>query len=106
MTAAATGRVVWQVEATGTLARPGRDSQLTVTLVRIQGWMRHSKRCRPGASDPVVSVPPAGTPVAKRMPGVPHSGTGVNPSRAFKKPMQPPPKLATSVNVWNSPPRF
>ena len=70
--------------------------------------MRHSKRWIPGGSGAVVTVPPGGTSVAANAPpGNPaHSGTGVSPSRSLRAAMQPPPKLATSVKVWSSPPRL
>src|SRR6266540_3611275 len=90
------------------LAHPGHNRQPTVTVVCIQGWMRHSKRWIPGESGDVVTVSPGETVVAaKAPPGNPaHSGTGVSPSRALTAAMQPPPKSATSVNVWSSPPRL
>lgn len=92
------------MELTGALTRPARDRQPTVTLVRIQGWMRHSKRCRPGASEPVVSVPPAGTPVAKRMPGVSHSGTGNQPRGRWGRASAYPPMIVPSSHrsAWLS----
>src|SRR5215207_5203161 len=51
---------------TGGTGVPGPDPQPTVAVVRIQGWMRHSKRCTPGESGAVVTVPPGATAVAAK----------------------------------------
>ena len=77
-----------------------------LAVVLIQGWMRHMNRCVPAASEPLVTLAPGPAPVVAKMPGMPHSGIGLSPSGPFSSATQPPPKAATGVNVWNSPPRL
>jgi hypothetical protein len=72
---------------------PGPDPQPTVAVVRIQGWMRHSKRCTPGEKrccrhraarrNRRGREGPPGNPA--------HSGTDVSPSRSLRAWMQSPP---------------
>ena len=72
---------------------PGPDPQPTVAVVRIQEWMRHSKRCTPGEKQCCRHR------AARRNrrgregpPGNPaHSGTDVSPSRSLRAWMQSPP---------------
>jgi hypothetical protein len=68
--------------------------------------MRHWNLCVPPASGPVLRLSPAGTPVVKKMSPIAHSGTGSSPSSSLISSTHPPPNAATSLNVWNSPPRL
>src|SRR5215218_5958507 len=104
------GSLGWPARAAAPLQRAiatavVRD-QRAWAVVRCQGWMRHWNLCVPPASGPVVRLPPGGTPVVWKMSPIAHSGTGSRPSNSLSSATQPPPNAATSLNVWNSPPRL
>ena len=75
----------------------------TVTIVRIQGWMKHSNWFWPMVSDSPSAlsdtVAPAGTKVENKLtPGATTAGV-VFPDSVFSSGTRPPPKADTLVNV-------